>query len=50
MTLAGNVARPQLNDTKYWSENFAKMNYNIKKDERWYELQLPQDGLSCWLL
>jgi len=50
MTLAGNVARPQINDTKYWSGTFTKMNCNIKTDERCYDLQLPQDGVSCWLL
>jgi len=50
MTLAGHVACPQINDTKYWSGTFAKMNYNIKADERSYDLQLPQDGVSCWLL
>ena len=50
MTSAGHVARPQINNTKYWSGTFAKMNYNIKTDERLYELQLPQDGVSCWLL
>jgi hypothetical protein len=33
MALAGNVARPQINDTKYMSGTFAKMNYNIKTDE-----------------
>jgi len=46
MRLAGKAARPQINDTKYWSGTFAKMNYNIKTDERWYELQLPKDGVS----